>query len=97
MTFACTIMMSAPTPPPLPVLSCQAKGAVIVESFALCFEAMSSLPGPYVNAFVQKVGAEGLAALLATLENKTAFAEHRVAFSAGPGEEPKVSPIFDCI
>lgn len=68
----------------------QVKGAVIVESFALCFAAMSSLPGPYVNAFLAKLGAEGLPSLLTEFDDKTAFAEHRFAFCAGPGLQPKV-------
>lgn len=68
----------------------QAKGAVIVESSALAFNALSSLPGPYIGAFVGKIGAAGLFTLLADFEDKTAVAEHRVAFSAGPGAPPKV-------
>lgn len=64
---------------------------MIVESSALAFNALASLPGPYIGAFVDKVGAEGLATLLADFEDKTAVAEHRVAFSAGPGSEPKVT------
>ncbi|CAN0029919.1 unnamed protein product [Pylaiella littoralis] len=68
----------------------QTKGAAIVESSALAFSALNSLPGPYVGAFVDKIGAEGLAKLLAVSEDKSAFAEHRVAFSAGPGTTPKI-------
>eukprot|EP00903_Cladosiphon_okamuranus_P012851 g12008.t2 len=66
------------------------RGPVIVESSALLFNALGSLPGPYIGAFVGKVGAEGLVTLLADFEDKSAVAEHRVAFSAGPGSAPKV-------
>lgn len=66
------------------------KSAVVVESFALCFNAMAALPGPYVNAFLHKIGVEGLFKVLSSFEDKSAVAEYRVAFSAGPGSLPKV-------
>ncbi|CAN0448247.1 unnamed protein product, partial [Ectocarpus sp. 12 AP-2014] len=66
------------------------KGAVIVESSSLAFNALALLPGPYIAAFVGKLGAEGLPSLLEGFEDKTAVAEHRVAFSAGPSATPKI-------
>ncbi|CAM9415653.1 unnamed protein product [Ascophyllum nodosum] len=68
----------------------QVKGATIVESSALGLAALSSLPGPYVDAFVAKLGPKGLPSLLSAFDDKMAFAEHRIAFSVGPGQEPKV-------
>lgn len=67
-----------------------------MESSSLAFNALASLPGPYIAAFVGKLGAEGLPSLLEGFEDdKTAVAEHRVAFSAGPGSStPKV---FVCV
>lgn len=81
----------AESPPPHSVRCAKTGAAVVVESSALAFKALASLPGPYVGAFVGKLGAEGLPALLAGFEDKTAVAEHAVAFSAGPGAEPKVT------
>ena len=63
---------------------------MVAESSAVCCEAMASLPGPYVHAFVEKLGAEGLPAMLSSFDDKSAIAEHRVAFCAGPGATPKV-------
>ena len=61
-----------------------------MESSALGLAALSSLPGPYVDAFVAKLGPKGLPSLLTAFDDKMAFAEHRIAFSVGPGQEPKV-------
>lgn len=65
-------------------------GAVIVESFALDFGAMASLPGPYAGAFLEKIGPAGLQGMLSSFDDKSAVATHRLAFCAGPGKESKV-------
>lgn len=64
-------------------------GNVIIEDTSLCFNALNGLPGPYIKSFLEGVGREGLSKMLDGFEDKTAFAECRVAYCR-PGEEAKI-------
>lgn len=61
----------------------QVGGAVIVEDTSLCFNAMGGLPGPYIKWFLQKLGHDGLNAMLAGFEDKTGYAQCIFAYSPG--------------
>ena len=62
----------------------------MVEDTCLCFNALKGLPGPYIKWFLQRLGHEGLNAMLVGFEDKTAYALCTFAFSKGPGHEPVV-------
>ena len=64
-------------------------GNVIIEDTSLCFNALNGLPGPYIKWFLKGVGRDGLSKMLTGFEDKSAFAECRVAYCR-PGEEPKI-------
>lgn len=55
----------------------------MVEDTCLCFEALKGLPGPYIKWFVQKVGLEGLNAMLEGFEDKRAYALCIFAYAPG--------------
>lgn len=61
-----------------------------MESFALCLNSLAALPGPYIEAFLGKIGPEGLHKMLVSFDDKGAVAQHRVAFCAGSDQNPKV-------
>ncbi|OJK01816.1 hypothetical protein ASPACDRAFT_42079 [Aspergillus aculeatus ATCC 16872] len=63
-------------------------GPVLVEDSALEMHALNRLPGPYVKAFVESVGNEGLYKMLAAFEDKTAEAVCTIGYSPGPEAEP---------
>jgi inosine triphosphate pyrophosphatase len=63
-------------------------GPVITEDTALCFDALNSLPGPYIKWFLESVGLEGLNDMLVGFESKTAKAVCTMAYCAGPDTEP---------
>lgn len=65
-------------------------GAVMVEDTCLCFHAMKGLPGPYIKWFLQKLGHEGLNAMLVGFDDKSAYAQCTFAYTPGPGIEPLV-------
>jgi inosine triphosphate pyrophosphatase len=60
----------------------------MVEDTCLCFHAMKGLPGPYIKWFLQKLGHEGLNAMLVGFEDKSAYAQCTFAYTPGPGVEP---------
>lgn len=66
----------------------QVESAVLVEDTSLCFDALNGLPGPYIKWFVDQLGNDGLYQLLNAHENKQAYCQCILAFSAGPGAEP---------
>ncbi|RAH82463.1 non-canonical purine NTP pyrophosphatase, rdgB/HAM1 family [Aspergillus japonicus CBS 114.51] len=63
-------------------------GPVLVEDSALEMHALNRMPGPYVKAFVDSVGNEGLYKMVAAFEDKTAEAVCTIGYSSGPGAEP---------
>jgi non-canonical purine NTP pyrophosphatase (RdgB/HAM1 family) len=63
------------------------KGPVIVEDTSLCFNALNGLPGPYIKWFYEAIGNEGLAKLLEGFEDKSAYAQCVLSYSAGEGHE----------
>jgi len=65
-------------------------GAVITEDTSLCFTALNGLPGPYVKWFLDDCGRDGLCNLLAAHDDKSAYAQTIVAFSAGAGKDVKL-------
>lgn len=59
--------------------------AVLVSHTSLCLNALSGVPGPYVDTFITKLGLDGFVALLANYKDKSAYAETTLGFSHGPG------------
>jgi len=66
----------------------EVQASVIVEDTSLCFNALNGMPGPYIKWFVEAVGNDGLYDMLRSAEDKSAFCQCTLAFSAGPGAEP---------
>lgn len=48
------------------------------------------LPGPYIKWFLDKLGHDGLNAMLEGFSDRSAYAQCIFAFSMGPGHEPIV-------
>eukprot|EP00525_Craspedostauros_australis_P009928 CAMPEP_0198117818 /NCGR_PEP_ID=MMETSP1442-20131203/19364_1 /TAXON_ID= /ORGANISM="Craspedostauros australis, Strain CCMP3328" /LENGTH=210 /DNA_ID=CAMNT_0043775943 /DNA_START=310 /DNA_END=942 /DNA_ORIENTATION=- len=65
-------------------------GAVLTEDTSLCFNALNGMPGPYIKWFLEKCGHDGLNRMLDGFDDRSAYAQTVVAFSAGPGEEIQV-------
>eukprot|EP01133_Synstelium_polycarpum_P006523 gene6523-7553_t len=65
-------------------------GPVLIEDTCLCFNALHSLPGPYVKWFLDKLKPEGLYDMLAAYSDKTGYALCNFAYSEGPDCEPIV-------
>jgi len=65
----------------------EVNGPVMTEDTSLCFNALNGLPGPYIKWFLEKTGHSGLNSMLSGTDDKTAYAQTIVAFSAGPGCE----------
>ncbi|KZS21260.1 Inosine triphosphate pyrophosphatase [Daphnia magna] len=63
------------------------KGPTLVEDTCLCFNALKGLPGPYVKWFLAKIGPSGLANLLSSWEDKSAYALCLFAYSEGIDEK----------
>lgn len=61
-------------------------GAVMTEDTSLCFTALKGLPGPYVKWFLEKCGHDGLNNLIASSDDKSAYAQTLVAYCPAPGE-----------
>lgn len=66
------------------------KGACLTEDTSLCFNALNGMPGPFIKWFLEKCGHDGLNSMLAGFDDKSAYAQTVVAFTAGPGEEVHV-------
>jgi len=62
-------------------------GPCITEDTALCFKAMGGLPGPYIKWFLEKLGLDGLNAMLRGFSNTEATALCTFAYCE-PGKEP---------
>ncbi|EXM07691.1 Ham1 family protein [Fusarium odoratissimum NRRL 54006] len=65
----------------------QVKGPVLVEDTALCYNALSGLPGAYIKWFMTSIGHQGLNNLLAAYTDKSAEAVCTFGYCAGPGEK----------
>ncbi|KAG5675105.1 hypothetical protein PVAND_005034 [Polypedilum vanderplanki] len=63
------------------------KGPVVVEDTSLCFNALNSLPGPYIKWFLDKLGPEKLPKLLDGFEDKSAQAICTLAFARDENSE----------
>ncbi|KAJ3228711.1 hypothetical protein HDU78_009598 [Chytriomyces hyalinus] len=63
------------------------QGAVLVEDTSLCFNALNSLPGPYIKWFLEGVGHDGLNRMLDGFEDRSAYALCTFAYCEGPGKE----------
>ena len=61
----------------------QVEGPVMVEDTSLCFNAYKGLPGPYIKWFLGKMSREGLNKMLASFEDKSAYAQCTFAFTPG--------------
>jgi inosine triphosphate pyrophosphatase len=68
----------------------QVNGAVLTEDTSLCFNALNSMPGPYIKWFLEKCGHDGLNRMLDGFDDRSGFAQTIVAYTAGPGEEVEV-------
>ncbi|CAL8069594.1 unnamed protein product [Calicophoron daubneyi] len=62
------------------------QGPVLTEDTALCFEAFSGMPGPFIKWFLQALGPDGLPHLLDGFDDKRAYAVCTFGFCAGPGQ-----------
>jgi len=65
----------------------QVGGAVITEDTSLCFTALKGLPGPYIKWFLDSLGHDGLNNLIASSDDKSAYAQTLVAFCPGAGKD----------
>ena len=64
-------------------------GPVVTEDTALCFAALGGLPGPYIRAFLEAVGHDGLNRMLDGFgDRREATALCTFGYCAGPGVEP---------
>jgi inosine triphosphate pyrophosphatase len=61
------------------------KGPVLTEDTCLCFNALNSLPGPYIKWFLESLGHDGLNKMLVGFEDKSAYALCTFCYSDGPG------------
>ena len=62
----------------------------MVEDTSLGFDTMGGLPGPYIKWFLEKLGHDGLNAMLAGFDSKAAKAVCLFAFTEGAGQEVHV-------
>ncbi len=78
------------------------KGEFIVEDTSLYISALNDLPGPLIKWFVEKLGCDGLANLIAGKKNKKAIAKtifgyakdkNNISFYEGVTEGKIVSPL----
>ncbi|KAG2379103.1 hypothetical protein C9374_007741 [Naegleria lovaniensis] len=53
---------------------------IVVEDTSLCFNALNSLPGPYIKWFLEKLGHDGLNKMLVGFEDKSASAVCTLAY-----------------
>ena len=65
----------------------QIGGPVITEDTSLCFTALNGLPGPYIKWFLDSCGHDGLNNLIASSDDKSAYAQTLVAFCLAPGKD----------
>lgn len=65
-------------------------GACFTEDTSLCFNSLNSMPGPYIKWFLEKCGHDGLNAMLAGYDDKSAYAQTVVAYTSGPDAEVHV-------
>lgn len=65
-------------------------GAVFTEDTSLCFNALGGLPGPYIKWFLESCGHAGLNKMLDGFDDRSAYAQTIVAYTAGPGKEVHV-------
>jgi ribokinase/non-canonical purine NTP pyrophosphatase (RdgB/HAM1 family) len=65
-------------------------GACMTEDTSLCFNALNSMPGPYIKWFLDSCGHDGLNGMLSGFDDKTAYAQTVVAFTEGPDSEVHV-------
>ncbi|MGL5934388.1 MAG: non-canonical purine NTP pyrophosphatase [Cetobacterium sp.] len=63
-------------------------GPTIVEDVSLCFNALNSLPGPYIKTFLDKIGLNGMITLLNGYADKSAYAICNYAYCTGPDSDP---------
>lgn len=64
-------------------------GPVIVEDTSLHFNGMNGMPGPFVKFFYESMGNVGLAKMLDSFEDRSAYAQCVVSFTYGVGQEIK--------
>jgi inosine triphosphate pyrophosphatase len=65
----------------------EVNGPVFTEDTSLCFNALNGMPGPYIKWFLEKCGHDGLNKMLDGFDDRTAYAQTIVAYTAGPNED----------
>ncbi|KAI9325649.1 putative ham1 family protein [Obelidium mucronatum] len=60
---------------------------VLIEDTSLCFNALNSLPGPYIKWFLDSLGHEGLNKMLDGFSDRSGYALCTFAYCEGPGKE----------
>lgn len=65
----------------------EVSGAVLTEDTSLCFNALNGMPGPYIKWFLEKCGHDGLNKMLDGFDDRSAYAQTIVAYTAGPEAE----------
>jgi inosine triphosphate pyrophosphatase len=68
----------------------EVQGPVFTEDTSLCFNALNGMPGVYIKWFLQKCGHEGLNKMLDGFEDRSAYAQTVIAYTAGVGKEVHV-------
>lgn len=63
------------------------QGPVFTEDTSLCFNALNGMPGVYIKWFLDKCGHSGLNKMLDGFEDRSAYAQTIIAYTAGVGEE----------
>ena len=53
----------------------KSRGPLLIEDTSLCFSALKGLPGPYIKDFFVKLGCGGLAKLVLSQSDQTAYAQ----------------------
>ncbi|KAJ3021584.1 UNVERIFIED_CONTAM: hypothetical protein HDU68_009551 [Siphonaria sp. JEL0065] len=61
--------------------------SVLIEDTSLCFNALNSLPGPYIKWFLDSLGHEGLNKMLDGFSDRSGYALCTFAYCEGPGKE----------
>eukprot|EP00547_Thalassionema_nitzschioides_P017875 CAMPEP_0194241630 /NCGR_PEP_ID=MMETSP0158-20130606/7435_1 /TAXON_ID=33649 /ORGANISM="Thalassionema nitzschioides, Strain L26-B" /LENGTH=549 /DNA_ID=CAMNT_0038976563 /DNA_START=296 /DNA_END=1941 /DNA_ORIENTATION=+ len=65
-------------------------GPVFIEDTSLCFNALNGMPGVYIKWFLERCGHDGLNKMLDGFDDRSAYAQTIIAFTARVGEKVHV-------
>lgn len=68
----------------------KANGPLIVEDTSLCFNVLKGLPGPYIKAFLTKLGPSGLFKMINAYEDHSGYAMCIMGLAKTGDEEAKI-------